>query len=153
MTTTYTTHWYALAFAHAFGGLTEPETTYFIDYLTDTIKCSLHTVTYVPNQDTDGFWNVCTNEVSPSGTYAAGGATLASKTMTEASKVVTLSAAAVQWTSFTGTFRDIVIYKSTGTASTSPLLAYVLCSADVVASNQTVNVNWNASGIVKLTVS
>jgi hypothetical protein len=46
MTTTYATYWYASAHTHAWGGVTANETTYFIDYLTDTIKVSLHTNTY-----------------------------------------------------------------------------------------------------------
>lgn len=154
MTTSYTTHWYALAFAHAFGGLTEPETTYFIDYLTDTINVALTTSSYSPNQNTDAFWSTPqANEMAASGTYAAGGATLATKTMTEASLVVTLGAATVTWTSVTGTFRNLVIYKVGGTAATSPLLAYVVISADQSPSNQTINITWNASGIVKVTVS
>ncbi len=38
-----------------------------IDWTVDTIKVSLHTVTYVPNQDTHDFWNDATNEIVGSG--------------------------------------------------------------------------------------
>jgi hypothetical protein len=154
MTTTYTTHWYALAFAHAFGGLTENEAVYNIDYLTDTIKVALTTSSYTPNQDTDAFWSTPqAYEIGNTGSYAAGGATLGTKTMTEASKVVTFDAADVQWTTMTTTFRNIVIYKVGDTAAHSPLLAYVVISADQSPSNQTVNIAWYSTGIIKVTVA
>lgn len=153
MATTYTTYWYARAQTHAWGGVTAAETTYFIDYLSDTIKVSLHTNTYAPNQDTDEFWSSCSNEIGNTGTYASGGATLGTKTLAEASKVVTFDAADVQWTSMTTTFRKAVIYKVGGSAATSPLICYIVASADVVPSNQTVNIVWPATGIAKITVS
>jgi hypothetical protein len=51
------------------------------DYLSDTIKASLHTSSYTPNLDTHETYSDLTNEVT--GTlYSAGGATLGSKTIT-----------------------------------------------------------------------
>ena len=47
--------------------------------MTDTIKCTLHTVTYSFAQDTDDFFNDATNELSTAGGYTAGGVTLGTK--------------------------------------------------------------------------
>jgi hypothetical protein len=52
-----------------------------IDFDTDTIKVALTTSTYTPNFDTHDYFNDVTNEVVGTG-YTAGGATLASKTIT-----------------------------------------------------------------------
>jgi hypothetical protein len=51
-----------------------------VDWVTDTIKCTLHTATYAPNQDTHTFASDLTNELATGGGYTAGGVTLASKT-------------------------------------------------------------------------
>lgn len=55
--------------------------TFQTDFLTDTIKVSLHTSSYTPNLDTHETFADVTNEVS-GGNYVAGGVTLASKTLT-----------------------------------------------------------------------
>ena len=52
-----------------------------VDFLNDTIKGMLTTVTYVPDQDAHDYKSDVTNEVSGTG-YTAGGATLANKTVT-----------------------------------------------------------------------
>lgn len=52
-----------------------------IDLDTDTIKVALATSSYTPNKDTHNYFDDITNEVSGTG-YTAGGATLASKTIT-----------------------------------------------------------------------
>jgi hypothetical protein len=52
-----------------------------IDWDTDTIKVALTTSTYTPNLDTHDYFDDITNEITGTG-YTAGGATLASKTIT-----------------------------------------------------------------------
>ena len=125
-----------------------------VDWATDTIKCSLHTSTYVPNQDTDDYWNDATNEVS-STNYTAGGVTLGSKTLTytAGTNVVAFDAADAAWTTVSFTARIAVVYKSTGTASTSHLLSYVDFGADQTVSSGNFTVVWAAGGIVTITAS
>lgn len=50
------------------------------DYLSDTIKISLHTSSYTPNLDTHDFVDDLTNEVANGNGYTTGGVTLGSKT-------------------------------------------------------------------------
>lgn len=97
-----------------------------IDYDTNIIKAMLCTALYVPNQDTHRYKSDVTNEVTGTG-YTAGGVTLTSKTVTynAASNTLTLDCADPAWTASTITARYLVFYKDTGTASTSPLIAYV----------------------------
>jgi hypothetical protein len=125
-----------------------------VDFVTDTMKCSLHTVTYVPNQDTDNYWDDATNEVS-STNYTAGGATLASKTLTYtgASNTVAFDAADVSWTTVSFTTRIAVVYKSTGTASTSHVFSYVDFGGDQTISSGNFTVQWAAGGIATIVAS
>ena len=52
--------------------------------------------------------------------------------------------------SFTGTFRYAIIYKSTGTAATSPLIAYIEFPTDRAYSAETLLIQWNSTGIFYL---
>lgn len=105
-----------------------------VDWVTDVIKVTLHTSTYVPNQDTHDFHDDLTDEVANGNGYVTGGVALASKTLTydAASKTVRLGAADPSWT-FTAikTFRYAVVRKDTGVSGTSPLLGYLDFEADV----------------------
>lgn len=106
-----------------------------IDWNTDTIKMALVTSSYSPNQDTHVFFSDVTNEISASGTYPAGGVTLTcSVTIDNTNNRAIYDANDVSITSFTGTFRYGVIYKSTGVASTSRLIAII----DFTGANITV---------------
>lgn len=125
-----------------------------IDWDTDTIKVALTTSTYTPNQDTHDYFNDITNEVTGTG-YTAGGATLASKTVTYTSGTNTqaFDAADVTWSASTITARYAIIYDSTGTSSTSALIGYVDFGADVVSSGGDFTIQWNAAGIFTISVS
>jgi len=126
-----------------------------IDFDTDTIKVALVTSSYTPDQDAHDYWDdVSANEASGTG-YTSGGATLGSKTVTQdnATNKQTFDAADVSWTSSTVTARYAVIYKSTGTASTSPLIAYVDFGSNQSSSAGTFQITWNASGIFYTTVA
>jgi hypothetical protein len=141
-----TAGWFGLAHTHAFGGITTSDTAYPIDWLTDTIKISLHTSTYTPNKDTHDFWDDCTNEVSGTG-YTSGGATLASKTLAydATTHVLTFDAADVSWTATAAGWaspRCAVIYQVLTDAAHSPLIGYINFGAD-----QTVAI-WNVFKIV-----
>lgn len=125
-----------------------------IDWDTDTIKVALTTSTYTPNQDTHDYFNDITNEVTGTG-YTAGGATLASKTVTYTSGTNTqaFDAADVTWSASTITARYAIIYDSTGTSSTSALIGYVDFGADVISSGGDFTIQWNASGIFTISVA
>ena len=126
-----------------------------INFPSDTIKCSLHTSTYVPDQDTHQFQSSLTNEVTGTG-YTAGGATIATPTLTytSATNVLMLDGGDVSWASSTITARFAVVYDSTpGTAATNPLIAYVDFGADVSSSSGTFSITWDAAGIATVTVS
>lgn len=126
-------------------------TSFPVDFDTDTIKVALVTSSYTPNQDTHDYFDDVTNEVSGTG-YTAGGATLASPTVTldTTNDRVDFDAADTSWTSSTITARGAVIYKSTGTASTSPLIAFIDFTTDRVSSAGTFLIQWAAAGIIRL---
>lgn len=124
-----------------------------VDFGTDTIKVALVTSSYTPNQDTHDYWDdVSANEITGTG-YTAGGATLASKTIgyTSGTNVTKFDADDVSWTTSTLTARYAVVYLSTGTASTSPLIAYVDFATDQSSSSGTFTVTWSSSGIFTTT--
>lgn len=120
--------------ANIFGGETAGESV-AIDFLSDTIKVTLHTSTYSPNQDTNEFFSDTANELSTANGYTAGGATLGSKTSTYtgATNTTAHDAADTAWTASGGTigpFRYAVVRKDTGTGSTSPLICYIDFGSD-----------------------
>lgn len=122
-----------------------------IDWDNDTIKVMLVTSSYVPNFDTHNFADDITNEVVGTG-YTAGGATIAGVliTLDTVNDRVDTDATDTSWTSSTITARGAVIYKSTGTASTSPLFAYLDFGSDQISSAGTLTIQWNAAGIWRL---
>lgn len=124
-----------------------------IDFDSDTIKCALTTNSYSPDVDTHDFFNDVTNEITGTG-YTAGGATLGSKAVTydTSSNEIRFDAADASWTTATFTARRAVIYKDTGSAATSPLIAYVDFGADVSVVAATFQITWAATGIAKVTV-
>lgn len=114
-----------------------------IDLDTDTFKLMLTTSTYVPNQDTHVFRSDVTNEVGASGTYAAGGATLAGVSVTydTATNEARVAWTSPSFTSATITARNAVIYKSRGGAATADeLVAYCTEAADVTSTAGTFTV-------------
>ncbi len=122
-----------------------------IDLDTDTIKVALVTSSYTPDQDAHDFFDDITNEVSGTG-YTAGGASLSTKTVTadNTDNEGVFDADDVSWTSSTITARGAVIYKSTGTASTSPLICYLDFGSDKVSTAGTFTISWNSEGILNL---
>ena len=119
------------------------------DLDTDTIKVSAHTNTYSPNQDTHDFFDDVTNEVTGTN-YTAGGATLASVTLSRATTTVTFDAADVVWTQSASGFstaRKFVSRRITGSAATERLFSVVTADADVGNVTGDLTIAWNASGI------
>ena len=111
-----------------------------IDFDTNTFKAMLVTSSYTPNKDTHDKRDDVTNEASGTG-YTAGGVTCAcTVTKDTANDKVTLQFAAVSWATSTITARALVIYKSTGTASTDNLVAFNDFGSDVASSGGTFSV-------------
>lgn len=122
-----------------------------IDLDTDTIKVMLVTSTYTPNQDTHDFKDDVTNEVSGTG-YTAGGATIANDSVAvdTTDNEGVYDGDDVTWATSTITARAAVLYKDTGTASTSPLICYLDFGSDQSSSAGDFTIQWNAEGILNL---
>lgn len=126
-----------------------------VDWVTDTVKTSLHTSSYTPNQDTDDFFNDATNEITGTG-YTAGGVTLGSKTATydSGTNEVRLDAADAQWTTATFTTRRAVTWVDTaGASTTDPLLGWVDFGGDESVTSGTFTIQWDSTGVLKVTAA
>jgi hypothetical protein len=125
-----------------------------IDFDSDTIKVALATASYTPDQDTHDFFNDVTNEITGTG-YTAGGATLAGKAVTydTATNEVRWDASDTSWSTATFTARYAIVYKDTGSAATSPLIALIDFGANVSVTAGTFLITWAATGIAKITVA
>lgn len=123
-----------------------------VDLDGDTIKLALTSSSYTPDQDSHDFFDDVTNEVSASGTYSAGGATLSvtlSQDNTDNEGV--FDATDVSFTSATITARYAVIYKSTGVSSTSPLICLIDFGSNIVSTAGTFTITFAAEGILNVT--
>jgi hypothetical protein len=121
-----------------------------IDLDTDTLKIALVTSSYTPDQDAHDNFDDVTNEVTGTG-YTSGGATLTpSVSVDNTDNEGVFDAADVSWTTSTITARGAVIYKSTGTASTSKLICYLDFGSDKSTSNGTFAITFAAEGTLNL---
>lgn len=119
------------------------------------VKCALLANTYTPDQDAHDFFDdVVAHQISGTG-YTAGGVslTLSDPTYDAASNEVRMDATDASWTTATITARYAVIYKATGVNSTSTLIGYVDFGEDVSATAGTFTIQWNASGVCKITAA
>lgn len=125
-----------------------------IDLDSDTIKVALLSSSYTPNQDAHDFFDdVSTYEITGTG-YTAGGAALSNKTVTQdnTNNRVDWTADTVTWTSSSLTARYGVIYKVGGTPGASPLICLIDFGSDIVSSDSTFTLSFNASGILRLSI-
>lgn len=140
--------WYGRALLSAYAKET--------NYLTDTIKGSIHTNTYTPDQDTHDYKDDLTNEVSGTN-YTAGGTALANKTLTYTSgtNVTKFDADDLVWSNSTiANARICVIYNDTpATNATKPLLWYIVNDADVSTSAGPLTVAFDSAGIATATAA
>jgi hypothetical protein len=118
-----------------------------------TTKLMLATATFTPNQDTLDFINDVTNEATGT-SYSAGGITMTSvvTNVDTATNTVTLDAADVTPAGLSVSCRWGFIYISTGTPSTSPVLAIIDFTGGVGGNVTLTFVNWDAAGIVPFVV-
>ena len=115
----------------------------------DTFKAMLASNSYAIAIDTDDFQNDVTNEVTGTG-WSAGGVTLTSLSSlydsTSHQARFDAGDIAATGTTLTGV-RYVVVYKSTGTNTTSPLVSFVNAGADVSTTAGTLGVTWDATGV------
>lgn len=117
----------------------------------DTIKLSLHSSSYTPDIDADEFFDDVDNEVGASGSYSAGGGTLTVSCSTDdTDNEGVFDATDVSFTSATITARYAIIYKSTGTAATSPLVCYIDFGSNYTSTAGTFAITFAAEGIINL---
>jgi len=104
-----------------------------VNFLSDSIKGMLTTVTYVPDQDVHDYKDDVTNEVTGTA-YVAGGQALANKTVTytAGTNVGKIDADDLVWSASTiANARVLVIYDDTpATDATRPLLFYAVFDAE-----------------------
>jgi hypothetical protein len=148
----------ATAYGLTFSGQYSATAARRIDWVTDTIKVALVTSTYSPAQDTDTFWGdsgISSNELATGNGYTTGGQAIpatksvAYDTTTNETRLKTTGTNS--WT-FTGTkaFRYAVVYKDTGTTTTSPLMCWEDLGAQSI-TDSTFTITWDTTnGILKI---
>lgn len=136
--------------ANALGGEAGADA-FQIDWISDTIKATLHTTTYVPNIDTNEVFADATNELATANGYTAGGVTLANKTVSynATGNVSTFSADDFSWTASGGdlVFRYVVFWRD---STVDPLIGFLdqTGSGNFTLSNgNTYTVDITASGL------
>lgn len=120
-----------------------------INLASDTIRCALVGSGYTPDRTVHDFFSDITSEASGAG-YTAGGVALSGKAVTQdnVNDRAAWSADDATWAAATVTFRYAVLYRDSGAAATSALIAYIDFGADLVYSSQTVTVDFPAAGIL-----
>jgi len=147
--------WYGLALKDQWGTTAADR----VDFVTDTIKVLLATNAYTADQDTNSYITTGTTGASASevssANYTAGGVALTGKTLTYTggTNVVKFDADDVTWTPVTFTTRWAVVYKSTGTSTTSHVFSYVNMGADNSISVGSFTIQWDPAGIATITAS
>lgn len=133
-----------------------------IDFITDDISVTLHTVTYVPNQDTHDFFDDLTNQLATANGYTAedgtgSGKLMAGKTHANTLEVSTLDGNDTAWTSSGAGFtaRIAVLSDTTSNVTTTdPLILWTDFGQNETASGGgTFTIVWNASGIATITAT
>lgn len=124
-----------------------------INFASDTIKVALVTSSYTPDIDTHDFWDdVSANEASGTG-YTAGGQTIANPVVSTdtTNDKGRFDGHDVVWTiSSALSARYAVMYKSTGTSSTSPLIGYIDFGSTYSLSSGTLTITWSANGALTI---
>jgi hypothetical protein len=112
-----------------------------IDFDTDTFKIMLVTSSYTPNKDTHTKRSNVTNEITGTGYTSGGTTTTVTVTNDTANDRIDIDFSDVSWSSATLTAAAAVIYKSTGTAASDNLVAYLDFAGNVISTNGTFTVD------------
>jgi hypothetical protein len=130
------------------------------DYLTNSLRFTLHTVTYSPNVDTNEAFADATNELTTANGYTANGIAIAGKTVVyNVSGVTTfdMDDTTVTWTASGAglTFQYAVLHDDTVTVGppVKPLIGYIDCGAQVITAGNTFTITTGASGLFTGTVT
>lgn len=111
-----------------------------LNLTTDNIYAALVSATYVANAGTDQYWS------TPAANVVGTPVQLTSPTVTIASGNAVFNAANVTFTSVSGaTATQIVIYKNTGTTTTSPLIANINVANNlpVTPNGSNITISWD----------
>ncbi len=123
-----------------------------IDLTSDTVKVMLLTDSHTTDIDAHEYIDdVSANEVSGTG-YTAGGATLASKTVTKdnTDDEGVFDAADITWSTSTLTARYAVVYKDTGDPATSPIFNIIDFGSNQISTAGDFTVQWGTEGILNV---
>ena len=112
-----------------------------IDFDTDAFKIMLVTSSYTADKDAHTKRSDVTNEVTGTGYTSGGDSTSVTVTKDTANDRIDIDFTDVSWTTATITAAGAVIYKTTGTASTDNLVAYLDFAGDVTSTNGTFTVD------------
>ncbi len=121
------------------------------DNSTTTIKVMLVTSSYTLNIDTHIFIDDVSNEVVGDG-YTSGGAEIITRSVTTdtSNDLAKYDGDDVTWASSTITARGAVIYKDSGTPSTSPLIAYIDFGIDKESISGDFVIEWHTDGVFRI---
>jgi hypothetical protein len=144
-----TANWFGPALQGQFGATAARR----VDWVTDTIKTALLGSGYTWNQDTHTFWSdVSANEITGTA-YVAGGFTLTGKAVNydATSNTVRFVGSNAVWNSASFTARYGIVWKDTGTATTSPLLGFVDLGGTQTVTAGTFQITWDATdGVLRI---
>jgi hypothetical protein len=126
-----------------------------MDYLSDTIKLTLHTSTYSPNIDTNEILADATNQLATANGYTSGGYTLASKTVSynATGNVTTYDFGDVTVTASGGTLTFQYAVISDSTIASSPLIGYIDLGAQSITTGNSLVIATDATGAFTATVT
>lgn len=122
-----------------------------VDLDDDAVKVALVTASYTPDKANHRLFEDVTNEVIGTG-YTAGGKPLANVQLIQddAYDRVIVDADDTTWPVASFTTRAAIIYKDTGEASSSPLIAYLDFENDRSASGEDFTLEWGVNGVFYL---
>ena len=107
------------------------------DWLSHTIKATLHTSTWTPNTATNEVKADATNELSTLNGYTAGGQTLTCSIPDE-TEPINFVVADFSWTASGGSigpFRYCAVWNDTPTTPADPLIGYIDVGGDTTITN------------------
>lgn len=146
--------------ANMFGGESSGDAAQ-MDYLTDTMRMTLHTNTYAPNVDTNEAFADATNELSTANGYTANGIAIGTKTVvyTAAGGITTfdMDDTTVTWTASGGSlvFQHAVLHDDTVSTGppAKPLIGWIDCGAQTITTGNTFLITTGANGLFQATVT
>jgi hypothetical protein len=117
-----------------------------INLSTDTIKVALFTASYTPAASDTFLSGIIANETSGTG-YTTGGQNIATQVVTQNSTthLTFFNGVDNQWTASSISARYAVIYKYTGSNSTSPLIVCIDLGSTKTTVNDIFYIAWNST--------